>query len=240
MLFSSKGHRRVPMTARIVAGVGVVGAGIAAPLMATGSASAASVSTWDRVAQCESSGNWQNHDSGGNGHYGGLQFSPSSWAAAGGLKYAPRADQATKDQQIAVAEKLLAMQGPGAWQCASAGGLTSGGPAANVNPASGSTSATSTQAAAKQAKPQVQQQSTATQQQTRQAVQHNTARAVNHAAAQPQAATASGGYTVAAGDTLSSIAKSHGVSWQKLYDLNKDTVGGNPDLIIPGQHLDLS
>ena len=51
----------------------------------------------------------------GNGYYGGLQFSPSTWAAFGGTAYAPRADLATRDQQIAVAEKVLAVQGPGAW-----------------------------------------------------------------------------------------------------------------------------
>ncbi|OEV03246.1 hypothetical protein AN217_00030, partial [Streptomyces qinglanensis] len=89
---------------------------------------AASVDTWDKVAQCESSGNWQANT--GNGYFGGLQFSQSSWAAAGGTAYASRADLATKDQQIAVAEKLLKMQGPGAWACAGAGGLTAGGPAA--------------------------------------------------------------------------------------------------------------
>ena len=62
---------------------------------------------------CESSGNWSINT--GNGYYGGLQFSPSTWAAFGGLAYAPRADLATESQQIAVAEKVLAVQGPGAW-----------------------------------------------------------------------------------------------------------------------------
>ena len=68
---------------------------------------------WTRVAQCESSGNWSINT--GNGYYGGLQFSPSTWASFGGLAYAPRADLATKAQQIAVAEKVLAVQGPRAW-----------------------------------------------------------------------------------------------------------------------------
>lgn len=88
--------------------LGIVGAvAVATP------ASAAPVSTWDRVAFCESSGNW--HINTGNGFYGGLQFTPSTWAAFGGLSYAPRADLATKAQQIAVAERTLAVQGPGAW-----------------------------------------------------------------------------------------------------------------------------
>jgi hypothetical protein len=61
-------------------------------------------SPWDRVAQCESGGRW-NLDS-GNGFYGGLQFTISTWIAAGGTRYAPRADLATREQQIAVASTL--------------------------------------------------------------------------------------------------------------------------------------
>jgi hypothetical protein len=68
---------------------------------------------WTGVAMCESSGNWSINT--GNGYYGGLQFSPTTWAEFGGLAYAPRADLATKSEQIAIAEKVLAVQGPGAW-----------------------------------------------------------------------------------------------------------------------------
>jgi hypothetical protein len=68
---------------------------------------------WDAVAACESGGNWSINT--GNGYYGGLQFSPSTWDAFGGSAYAPRADLAAKSQQIAVAERVLAEQGPGAW-----------------------------------------------------------------------------------------------------------------------------
>jgi Transglycosylase-like domain len=68
---------------------------------------------WEAIAQAESGGNWQTNT--GNGYFGGLQFSQSSWEAAGGLQYAPRADLAAKDEQISVATKLLEMQGPGAW-----------------------------------------------------------------------------------------------------------------------------
>lgn len=71
---------------------------------------------WDAIAACESSGNWQANT--GNGHYGGLQFTQSSWKAAGGLKYAPRADLATRAEQIAVAERLADVQGMSAWTCA--------------------------------------------------------------------------------------------------------------------------
>jgi hypothetical protein len=68
---------------------------------------------WDAVARCESGGDWSINT--GNGYYGGLQFSPLTWAAYGGLAYAARADLATREEQIAVAEEVLAGQGPGAW-----------------------------------------------------------------------------------------------------------------------------
>ncbi|WP_308010447.1 transglycosylase family protein [Blastococcus sp. LR1] len=68
---------------------------------------------WDAVALCESGGNWSINT--GNGYYGGLQFSPTTWTSFGGGAYAPRADLATKEQQIAIAEKVLAVQGRGAW-----------------------------------------------------------------------------------------------------------------------------
>ncbi|MEU6867699.1 transglycosylase family protein [Streptomyces sp. NPDC046876] len=71
---------------------------------------------WDAIAECESGGNW--HANTGNGHYGGLQFTQSSWNAAGGARYAPRADLASRSEQIATAQKLAAMQGMGAWSCA--------------------------------------------------------------------------------------------------------------------------
>lgn len=59
---------------------------------------------WDRIAACESGGNWAINT--GNGYYGGLQFTQATWAGAGGLAYAPRADLATPAQQIAIASKL--------------------------------------------------------------------------------------------------------------------------------------
>ena len=102
-------------TTRTFAKVALTGAvlGGGAALLGTGSAHAASDSEWDQVAQCESGGNWAINT--GNGYQGGLQFSPSTWAANGGTAYAPSADQASKEQQIAVAERVLATQGKGAW-----------------------------------------------------------------------------------------------------------------------------
>lgn len=75
---------------------------------------------WDGLAQCESSGVWDINT--GNGYYGGLQFSSSTWLSFGGGRYASRADLASREQQIAVAEKVLAAQGRGAWpHCSSIG-----------------------------------------------------------------------------------------------------------------------
>ena len=91
--------------------------GTAAALLAP-AAAAAPDSDWDRLAQCEAGGNWSINT--GNGYHGGLQFSPSTWAAYGGTQYAPYAYQATREQQIAVAEKTLAGQGWGAWPACSA------------------------------------------------------------------------------------------------------------------------
>jgi hypothetical protein len=85
-------------------------------------AEAASLRTWKRLAQCESGGRW--HINTGNGYYGGLQFSSSTWRAFGGRKYARNAHRATRREQIRVAEKVLRVQGWGAWpSCSSRLGL---------------------------------------------------------------------------------------------------------------------
>ncbi len=88
-------------------------AGLAGTLLTAAPASAASVATWDKMAQCEASGDWSLNK--GGLYYGGLQFLTSTWLAYGGGAYAPRADLATKKEQILTAEKLLADQGPSAW-----------------------------------------------------------------------------------------------------------------------------
>jgi len=222
-------HRRASKMVRFAAFAGVAGTAIAAPLIGATSSSAASVATWDAVAQCESGGNW--HINTGNGYYGGLQFSQSSWQAAGGLKYAARADLATKDQQIAVAEKLLALQGPGAWSCASAGGLTAGGPAADVNPGGSGSSSSSTPAKSTTKAP------------AKSTTKHTakSTKPAKHSATDWRRKGHQGSYTVVAGDTLSRIAASHHVNggWHKLFELNKDVVN-DADLIYPGEHLRLS
>ena len=122
-----------------LAGVAVAStATIAGGLAAAPSASAAPSNVWDRVAACESGGNWS--ISTGNGYYGGLQFSASSWRAAGGTRYASLPHRATRAQQIAAGQQLLRMQGPGAWPVCSrkagltrANGLSSGGGAVTAS-----------------------------------------------------------------------------------------------------------
>lgn len=116
-----KGRHRKQSTAKtVVVRTAVASAFIGGPAVAAVAASApanaAPISTWEKVAQCESTNNWSINT--GNGYYGGLQFSQSTWDAFGGQQYAPRADLASKDQQIAIAEKTLAGQGWGAWACA--------------------------------------------------------------------------------------------------------------------------
>jgi len=222
-------HRRPSKLVRYAAFAGVAGTAIAVPLLGATSASAASVATWDAVAQCESGGNWSINT--GNGYYGGLQFSQSSWEAAGGLKYAARADLATKDQQIAVAEVLLSMQGPGAWSCASAGGLTAGGPSPDISTGGSSSSSSSSST------PSTSSSSSSSSGDSSAAASSRT----------PSTTTATvvkkgdGEYKVVAGDTLSKIAKAHHVAggWQELFKLNRDIVH-SANLIYPGQQLHLS
>jgi len=221
MLFSRKGRHAAPRSrgpVRLAVLSGVAGAAVAVPVATATSAQAASVGTWDKVAQCESSGNWKADT--GNGYYGGLQFSNSSWAAAGGTKYAPRADQASKSQQIATAERLLKMQGPGAWSCAGAGHLTANGPSPNV----GSGSAQHTQP---------------------QREQNHASRSAERAPATPQPKPHKNGhghgdYTVRKGDTLAKIAAAHNASWQRIYRANVSVIGKDADVIVPGQQLRLS
>lgn len=110
-----------------------VAVGAAAAIMAP-NAAAAPDSDWDRLAQCESGGNWAINT--GNGYYGGLQFSGATWNAFGGGQYAATANQATREQQIAVAEKILASQGWGAWPACSASlGLNSAATPRNLDAA---------------------------------------------------------------------------------------------------------
>ncbi|WP_330249899.1 transglycosylase family protein [Nocardia sp. NBC_00565] len=99
------------LSTRALGYVAVTGAFVAVPFgLSAGTAEAAPAHNWDGVAQCESGGNWGINT--GNGYYGGLQFSQGTWAANGG---AGSANHASKEEQIRVAENVLATQGAGAW-----------------------------------------------------------------------------------------------------------------------------
>ncbi|MFC9247152.1 transglycosylase family protein [Streptomyces sp. NPDC057136] len=234
MLFSSKAkHRRPSKAVRVATLAGVAGAAVVVPLMGATGASAASVATWDAVAQCESGGNWSINT--GNGYYGGLQFSESSWAAAGGTQYASRADLATKSQQIAAAEKLLDMQGPGAWACAGAGNLTNDGVDPGVD-----TGSTQDSADEQQAQPERQAEQPTTRSEQRTAPKTEAPKTVTTPTGE-KVKKGDGEYKVKAGDTLSKIAEKRDVKggWEKLFKLNDDIVK-DADLIFPGQQLHLT
>ncbi|NUP18168.1 MAG: LysM peptidoglycan-binding domain-containing protein [Streptomyces sp.] len=196
----------------------LAGAALLAPLgllAATGNAAAADSGVWDRIAQCESGGNW--HINTGNGYYGGLQFAASTWRAYGGTAYASTADQAGKAQQIAVATKVQRAQGWGAWPtCSARAGAYGSAPAASAAGSADSSSTPTTKAAP----------STPSQKPERSS--GNTTRGSSR-----------GDYTVRAGDTLSGIAARHGTTWQRIYAANKAVIGGDPHLIVPGQRLEL-
>jgi hypothetical protein len=109
------GRHRKPTTSSIsVAKIALTGAVLGGGSIAlAGQAAAATDGEWDQVAHCESGGNWGINT--GNGYHGGVQFSASTWASHGGGQYAPSAELATREQQIAIAERVLATQGRGAW-----------------------------------------------------------------------------------------------------------------------------
>ncbi|MBA4505426.1 MULTISPECIES: resuscitation-promoting factor [Corynebacterium] len=109
---------RPAVPATVVRGTKAAAAPAAPAATAASAPSVAGGSVWDQIAQCESGGNWSINT--GNGYHGGLQFNPGTWAAYGGTQYAPTADLATREQQIAIAEKTQAAQGWGAWPACTA------------------------------------------------------------------------------------------------------------------------
>ena len=134
--------RKVNPVRRRATGVALAGVATVAGGMATASSASASSTVWDRVAACESGGNWSINT--GNGFYGGLQFSDRTWDGFGGERYAATANRATKAQQITIAQKVLASQGPGAWPtCGARAGLT------RANGGAVSAGSTATQAASR-------------------------------------------------------------------------------------------
>lgn len=222
-----------------LAGLAVAGAGLTA---LSAPATAAPASSWDSLAQCESGGNWSINT--GNGYYGGLQFSPSSWSAAGG---SGMPHQASKAEQIRVAENLLSMQGWGAWPACSAKlGLYGNGGSAEVTTQSAESSS-QTQQAPKQTQQSAPKQEAPKQEAPVQQAPQEQAAPVQQAPVQEERTSSVSPVekseetvTVQAGDTLSKIADAHGVDggWEALYAANTDTVA-DANLIFVGQTLHL-
>ncbi|MFF3837517.1 transglycosylase family protein [Streptomyces sp. NPDC001930] len=201
------------------------GAGMALPFIGAGTVQAASLDVWEKVAACESTSHW--HINTGNGYFGGLQFSQSTWEAYGGTHYAPRADLASRDQQIAIAERVLKGQGPGAWpSCGPGAGLARGGDGPDITPGTATAKASRGGNAPSTASLPGQR-----------ALSERPARNVGPTAVP----TVREMYTVTPGDSLSKIARDERVQggWKRLYDTNRRVVGDDPDLIHPGQRLTL-
>ncbi|MGW1835885.1 transglycosylase family protein [Streptomyces sp. BBFR2] len=176
---------------------------------------------WDRIAHCESSGNW--HINTGNGYHGGLQIAPSTWRAYGGKKYAPRPDLATKSQQIAVGERIRNDRGLQPWpNCGRFGATGSSDGVSKATPERPVTKPAPAPQAQRPSHSQVHR-------------QHGTT------AHRQQSSLTGSGYVVQPGDCLSVIAqRAHTPGGtQKLYELNRHTLDEGPDHIYPGQRLKL-
>ncbi|WP_329215888.1 LysM peptidoglycan-binding domain-containing protein [Streptomyces sp. NBC_01485] len=228
----------------------LAGAILLAPLgllSATGNAAAADSGVWDRIARCESGGNWSINT--GNGYYGGLQFSAGTWRAYGGTAYASTADKASKAQQISVAAKVQNAQGWGAWPTCSARAGASGSAPTNgtsgssSSGTSGSTESSSSKSYSGSSKSGSSKYGSSKSGSSKSGSSESgssgssSSKAPERSTSQTSRGTSRGDYTVRQGDTLSTIADGHGLTWQRVYAANKAVVGGDPDLIVPGQRL---
>jgi len=203
--------RKMISTAAAMGGLAV------ASLATAGSAHAATGDQWDRLATCESGGNWSINT--GNGFYGGLQFTQGTWAAHGGRNYAPRADLATRDEQILVASQVAASQGWGAWpSCSRKAGLWGSSPEAPTAAGSAVARAGDQQAASRSA--------------TRKPLTSPTN-------VDKGGSVGKGKHVVVkAGDTLSRIAQANHLSgWQTLFAANRGTLKNHPNHLTVGQRL---
>lgn len=211
--------RRSRFTAAAMAST--VGAAAVVTAIAAPADAATNYSVWDRVASCESGGNW--HINTGNGYFGGLQFDAGTWSRHGGHRYAGQANGASRLEQIEVARRVLATQGPGAWPVC--------GPRAGLNRSNGhATSASLPRVAG--STPNVHRAT----HKPRHASTHRSTTGTVHYAGKHRTHS----YHVRSGDTLSTIAAAHHVrgGWRALYQLNHDRLH-NPNVIRAGQVLRL-
>ncbi|MEU1077171.1 MULTISPECIES: transglycosylase family protein [unclassified Streptomyces] len=242
---SRSGSRRGRGTVAAIGAV-VMAAPLALLTVSAGPAGAADGAVWNRIAQCESGGNW--HINTGNGYYGGLQFSAGSWRAYGGGAYASTADRASRAQQIAVATRLQRAQGWGAWPvCSRKAGAYGEAPAApepSGHKSSGHKAKTKPKAEPRTAQA-AQPRREAAAAGTRQAASGRTeakaapAKTPERPPVRTGRGSRGGDYTVREGDTLSAIAEAHGTTWERVYAANRTVIGGDPDLILPGERLAL-
>lgn len=200
-------HRKPSAALRGIARVVVAGAVIGVPLAVVTAPAQADPVNWDAIAECESGGNWGTNT--GNGYYGGLQFSPGTWEANGGSGNPANASRA---EQIRVAENVLQSQGIGAWPVCGARSGSSGG-------SSGGSGYSAP----------------APQQETSYEAPQQTAAPVRPVLAK---SNPKGDYTIKAGDTLTKIAREQKVKggWQALHAKNKQFIG-DPNLILVGQKI---
>ncbi|MGW2618952.1 transglycosylase family protein [Streptomyces sp. NPDC001500] len=221
----------------------LAGAVLLAPLgllSATSDAVAADGGVWDRIAQCESGGNW--HINTGNGYYGGLQFSAGTWRAYGGTAYASTADKASKAQQISVAAKVQNSQGWGAWPvCSARAGAAGSAPGADRSSSarSGSSGSDSSQYTTTKSTKSAKSTGSGSTGSGSESSRTRSSATAERASGQTSRGSSRGDYTVRRGDTLSTIAARNGMTWQRVYAGNRAVIGGDPDLIVPGQRLTL-
>jgi hypothetical protein len=226
--------------ARIVLGLVAAGTAGAAVLLGPATAAQAKSVNWDAVAQCESGGNWRINT--GNGYYGGLQFSSGTWKAHGGHRYARRADQATRSEQITVAEKVRDRQGISAWPVcghrAGSGKQFRAAGTKSTHKSSKHRSRTHRSASQRSTLHRSASHRSASHRSTlRRSASHREVTSTSTARIQGTGA----GYRVKPGDCLSAIAAKHAVhgGWRALYQRNKHIIGRNPNLIRSGQRLTL-
>lgn len=223
-------HRKASNASKHIARVAVAGLAVGAPLAIAATPAQAAGTNWDAIAQCESGGNWNTNT--GNGYAGGLQFSPSTWKAYGG---SGSAHNASRDEQIAVAERVKQGQGIGAWPvCGKKAGA-----------AGGSSQAKNTEGSKQQSKQSTSKKSTSKSETSKKSTPQTKKQTTKKSAPVQKSAPAgvaksnpNGDYTVQSGDTLAKIAKELNVQggYAKLQQLN-DSYIPNADFITVGQKI---